>query len=193
MDEKQFWLGMLEDQVNKCTKCVLCETRNKVVFSDGNPLSPIMIVGEAPGADEDACGKPFVGRAGKLLDKWLQESGIARENVFICNIIKCRPPGNRKPSAAEISSCIGFFESQVEIIKPKAILLLGSVALCTLFGKDLKITELRGTKLEYKGISAIPTFHPAYVLRQFSQEKNEAVLSDIKLAFSCTTEGNKNG
>lgn len=150
--------------------CILKKTARNTVFSDGNPNSDIMIIGEAPGQEEDEQGKPFVGQSGKLLDNMLLSVGIKRSDVYISNIVFWRPPGNRTPSAEEISLCMPYVESHISFIKPKVLLLLGSVAVKSLLNTTDGISKLRGKKNIYKNIDVIPTFHPAYLLRSPGQK-----------------------
>lgn len=150
--------------------CILKKTARNTVFSDGNPNSDIMIIGEAPGQEEDEQGKPFVGQSGKLLDNMLLSVGIKRSDVYISNIVFWRPPGNRTPSAEEISLCMPYVESHISFIKPKILLLLGSVAVKSLLNTTDGISKLRGKKNIYKNIDVIPTFHPAYLLRSPGQK-----------------------
>ncbi len=151
--------------IGECTRCGLHKGRKNVVFGEGNADCEIMFIGEGPGADEDEQGRPFVGRAGRLLTKMINKMGFAREDVYIANIVKCRPPGNRNPSPEEAQTCIPFLKKQIEILQPKAIIVLGNVPLQNLFGVDLRITKARGKFLEYDGIKVMPTFHPSYLLR----------------------------
>jgi len=149
-----------------CTRCRLCEGRTQVVFSDGNSRGRLMVVGEAPGANEDRTGLPFVGAAGKLLDLLLASINLSRKtSVYICNVIKCRPPGNRNPSTDEISACAPYLRRQIEFVRPAAILAVGSFAAQLLSGKDNTIGELRGVVHEYQGIPLVVTYHPAALLR----------------------------
>lgn len=148
---------------NKC--CQLCRTRTNLVFGSGNPNAELMFVGEAPGRDEDLQGLPFVGRAGQLLTKIVESIGLKRSEVYICNILKCRPPDNRTPFPTEILACEPYLNRQINIIKPKAICALGKFAAQTLLKVQTPITQLRGRFYDYDGIKLIPTFHPAYLLR----------------------------
>lgn len=148
-----------------CTSCELHKTRNKSVFSRGNPDSKVVFVGEAPGADENEQGLPFVGRAGKLLDAMIVAMGFDRDDVYVCNICKCRPPDNRKPLPDEMSSCKPFLVQQLDIVAPKVIIALGATAVEGLLGPGLGITKRRGIWGEYNGIKVMPTFHPSYLLR----------------------------
>ena len=154
----------LKSAVAICSRCPLCRTRTNTVFGDGNEKAELMFVGEGPGADEDAQGLPFVGKAGELLTKMILAMGFARKEVYIGNIVKCRPPNNRTPEEEEIASCLPYIKRQIALIRPKVIVLLGATPLRGLF--DLTgITRLRGKFLDYGGIPAMPTFHPAYLLR----------------------------
>ena len=155
----------LEEVVKQCRKCRLCETRKNVVFGVGNREADIMFIGEGPGADEDAQGEPFVGKAGKLMNMAFDMLGVKREEVYIANIVKCRPPNNRNPQDDEAENCLDYLRNQVILIKPKIIVLLGSVALKNVLGKEYGITASRGKWLERKGILYMPTWHPAALLR----------------------------
>ena len=155
----------LEEVVKQCRKCRLCETRKNVVFGVGNREADIMFIGEGPGADEDTQGEPFVGKAGKLMNMAFDMLGIKREEVYIANIVKCRPPNNRNPQDDEAESCLDYLRNQVILVKPKIIVLLGSVALKNILGKEYGITASRGKWLERKGILYMPTWHPAALLR----------------------------
>lgn len=165
-------LAALEKIAKKCEKCVLAKTRANVVFGSGNPEASIVFVGEAPGADEDRQGLPFVGRAGKLLTDIIEKGlRIPRAQVYICNVLKCRPPGNRPPKLEEIVSCKPFLEKQIEIIHPKVICALGTFAAQTLLETTRPISSLRGQNLEWQGIPVVCTFHPAYLLRNPPEKK----------------------
>jgi DNA polymerase len=161
----------LEDEVRKCTKCGLHKNRTNTVFGKGPIDADILIIGEAPGREEDIQGKPFVGAAGQKLDEMLLASGIEARKVFITNAVKCRPPGNRNPEPYEIMKCNPYLVKQIEVIKPKIIVLLGNVALSLVTGEISGITKIRGKRLEYMSYPAIPTFHPAYVVRNPGSEK----------------------
>ncbi len=164
------WTG-LAGAVSSCRKCRLCETRRNTVFGEGNPHAELMFVGEGPGADEDAAGRPFVGRAGQLLDKMISAMTFTREEVYIANIVKCRPPGNRNPDPDEALVCIGYLKRQIELLQPKVIVCLGGVALSFLCRQAGGITRARGHWLDFSGIPVMPTFHPAYLLRQESAKR----------------------
>ena len=155
----------LEKECNKCEKCKLSSNRTNVVIGVGNKKAEVMFIGEGPGADEDVQGEPFVGRAGKLMNMALAGLGIKREDIYIANIVKCRPPGNRNPEAEEAESCLPYLYSQIKLIKPKKIVLLGSIALKNILGKEYGITASRGKWIEKDSISYLPTFHPAALLR----------------------------
>lgn len=166
-DDVRRRLQMLQDEVRSCTRCGLHETRNSTVFSRGSARSGVCFVGEGPGADEDAQGLPFVGAAGQLLDKMIIAMGFDRDDIYVCNIVKCRPPGNRKPEPAEMSACRDYLTEQLELLQPRVIVALGSVAVSGLLGLNMGITRLRGQWRLYRGlVPVMPTFHPAYLLRQ---------------------------
>ncbi len=155
----------LEASIVDCKKCKLCNNRQNIVFGVGNKNTSIMFIGEGPGADEDRLGEPFVGKAGKLMNLAFQAVGIKREDVYIANIVKCRPPNNRDPQDDEVSACINYLRNQVMLVKPKIIVLLGRIALQNILGKEYKITSSRGKWIEKKGIMYMPTWHPAALLR----------------------------
>ena len=163
-------LKQIEEVVKKCNKCKLCKTRKNTVFGEGNPNAKIMFIGEGPGADEDLQGEPFVGKAGKLMNQAFLGLGINREDIYIANIVKCRPPQNRTPESDEIEGCVEYLKKQIMIIKPDKIVLLGNVALKTVFGNEYNITSTRGRWIEKKGIIYMPTFHPAALLRDESKK-----------------------
>jgi DNA polymerase len=160
-------LAVLAEEVQACRRCGLAATRTNTVFARGNPEAKLCFVGEAPGADEDAQGLPFVGRAGQLLDRMIAAMGLDPANdVYICNIIKCRPPGNRRPEPVEIDTCIPYLHDQIANIEPKAIVALGNTAVAALLGTKLGITKVRGSWKLYRGrIPVMPTYHPSYLLR----------------------------
>lgn len=156
----------LKAQVAACTACALHEKRTQTVFGVGDKQADWLFVGEAPGQEEDAQGEPFVGQAGKLLDAMLASIQLKRgEDVYIANVVKCRPPGNRNPEASEAAACAPFLDAQIDLIQPKLIVALGKVAAIRLLGRDASITSLRGQTLAYRGIPLIITYHPAYLLR----------------------------
>lgn len=158
-------LDALRDTALGCPRCRLAETRQHVVFGEGNPRAELLVVGEAPGADEDRTGRPFVGRAGKLLDLLLGAAGFAREEVYICNVLKCRPPGNRNPRPEEVEACSPYLLRQVELIGPRAIVAFGTFPAQTLLQSTESIGKLRGRVHDYQGVPLIPTYHPAALLR----------------------------
>jgi len=165
-------LPVIASEVATCTKCALAATRTNTVFSRGNPEAKICFIGEAPGADEDAQGIPFVGRAGQLLDKMIQAMGLdPAKDVYVCNIIKCRPPGNRRPEPDEVATCIPYLHEQIAQIDPKVIVALGNTAVAALLGTKLGITKVRGSWKLYRGkIPVMPTYHPSYLLRPSAQQ-----------------------
>ena len=166
-------LASLNKVVKKCKKCNLHKTRQNTVFGEGDPDSDIMIIGEAPGREEDEVGRPFIGRAGKLLNEFLKSIGLNRDLVFIVNTIKCRPPDNRDPEIVEINACSDYLDQQINIIKPKVLVLLGKVAANRLLGEDIPMSELRLKKffIDKYDIPIIVFYHPAYILRSPSQKK----------------------
>ncbi|MHC4624082.1 MAG: uracil-DNA glycosylase [Planctomycetota bacterium] len=184
--EKAKELERIADEVRECCKCGLGSSRTNAVPGEGNPNARIMFVGEAPGADEDAQGRPFVGRAGQLLDKVIEACGLKRGDVFIGNILKCRPPENRDPRPEEIISCLPYLQRQIEIIEPEVIVALGAHAARTLLNTNKPIGQLRGHFHEYyTGIGRPPTklmatYHTAYLLRNYSQENRKRVWEDMK-------------
>jgi len=186
--EKADALGAMDEQeVRLCRKCPLCQSRTHTVFGEANPDADLVIVGEGPGQDEDLSGRPFVGRAGKLLDKMIAAMGLDREKVFICNVVKCRPPNNRTPTPEEVSSCWGYLVRQLQIIAPKCIVTLGNPSTRALLGTRTGITQMRGHWAALPdigeglaGIPVMPTFHPAYVLRQYTPENRGKVWSDLQ-------------
>ncbi len=173
MSEFENKLEEVKKRANACTKCPLHKTRNNVVFSGGVPNDKLMLIGEAPGFNEDMQGSPFVGRAGQLLDKILESVGFSREkNIYICNTIKCRPPENRNPEQAEKDACREFLDAQIEILKPKIILICGAVALHSMLGMQGGITKVRGKWFEGPhGSKMMPIFHPSYLLRNPSHKE----------------------
>jgi len=158
-------LDGLDREINTCLKCSLGHTRTNFVFGVGNPRATLLLIGEAPGADEDAQGEPFVGRAGQLLNKILEAINFRRQDVYICNILKCRPPGNRKPTADEVDQCLPYLQKQIQLVKPRLIVCLGLTAVENLLGTTESLTALRGRVLRYEGIPLVVTYHPAALLR----------------------------
>jgi uracil-DNA glycosylase len=178
----------LKQQVLVCTKCLLHQGRTQTVFGSGSDSADWMLIGEAPGAEEDRQGKPFVGRAGKLLNSMLHAIGLDREQVFIANILKCRPPNNRDPSAAEVSCCEAYLRQQIIYIKPKIILALGRIAAQNLLKTDTPIGRMRGKVYQYSdlGIPLVVTYHPAYLLR--SPREKRKTWQDLQLALKLYNE-----
>ena len=168
----------LEKSCKNCNKCELCKTRNNVVIGDGKKDANVMLIGEGPGADEDAQGIPFVGRAGKLMNMAFAGLGIKREELYIANVVKCRPPGNRNPEKEEADACYEFIEAQIKLVNPKVIVLLGSVALKNVLGEDYGITKARGQWVEKDKILYLPTFHPAALFRD--ENKKIDFWNDLK-------------
>jgi DNA polymerase len=162
----------LDERIRRCRSCSLGSKRLQAVPGEGPPRTPIMVVGEGPGEEEDRTGRPFVGPAGELLTKMLLAIDLPREQVFIGNVVKCRPPGNRNPVPEELQACLPFLKEQVQIIRPRLLVALGGVAARTLSGSERKISELRGKSFAFEGCPVIPTYHPAYLLRspQFKRE-----------------------
>jgi uracil-DNA glycosylase family 4 len=165
-------LRAIREDIGDCTRCKLSQQgRKQIVFGVGNPKADLMFIGEAPGADEDIKGEPFVGRAGQLLTNMIKAMGVTREDVYIANIIKCRPPGNRQPERDECETCSPFLMRQIEVIKPKAIVALGAVAAKTLLAVSAPMAELRGRWFDFKGTKLAVTYHPAFLLRDPRQKK----------------------
>ncbi len=169
----------LENSIINCNKCNLCSKRTNIVFGEGDKNADIMFIGEAPGEEEDLSGIPFVGRAGRIMNMAFEGIGINRENVYIANIVKCRPPENRNPHVDESVACLDYLRNQVMLVKPKVIVILGSVALNNIIGEEYKITRVRGKWFEKKGILYLPTWHPSAVLRD--EEKKITFWNDLKL------------
>ena len=166
--------------VKPCTLCRLCETRKNTVFGEGDADARIFFIGEGPGENEDIQGRPFVGRAGELLNKMIAGMGLRREQVFIANIVKCRPPDNRVPAPDEVATCTPYLIRQLEIIHPKVIVTLGLPAAKYMLDSRLSMGKLRGQWHNWRGIKLMPTFHPAYLLRSYTEENRAAVWSDLK-------------
>ena len=165
-------LQSLEKEVSSCVTCRLCKTRKQTVFADGSSGARIMFIGEAPGADEDAQGVPFVGRAGQLLTRMIEDGmGLPRSAVYIANVLKCRPPENRNPEPDEIAACRGYLEKQIDLVKPEVLVALGKFAAHFLLETEEGITRMRGKWGSYRGIPVMPTLHPSYLLRQPAQKK----------------------
>ena len=187
MEDGAAALAAVRDFIGLCTRCKLSGLgRKTVVFGTGDPNADLMFVGEAPGADEDEQGVPFVGRAGQLLTKIIEAIGMRRDDVYIANVIKCRPPGNRNPEPDEVATCEPFLAQQIDIVKPRVIVALGTFAAHLLLRTDAPISRIRGVVHQYRGASLIPTFHPAYLLR--SPEKKREVWDDMKKVRALLTE-----
>lgn len=169
----------LEEEIKDCNKCKLCQTRTNIVFGVGNKKARVMFIGEGPGADEDRLGEPFVGKAGQLMNKAFDALEINREEVYIANVVKCRPPNNRNPEQDETDGCLDYLRNQVLLVKPKIIILLGSIALKNILGQEYNITSSRGKWIEKKDIWYMPTFHPAALLRD--DTKKIDFWKDLKL------------
>jgi len=181
VSKKDEALAAIRDDIGDCTRCKLHTGRKNIVFGVGNPESPLMFVGEGPGADEDEQGIPFVGRAGGLLTQIITAMGYERDAVYIANIVKCRPPGNRAPEPDEIAACGPFLRRQIEAIKPRVIVALGSTAAQALLGTTQPISRLRGRFHDLDGVRVMPTFHPSYLLRTPSAKRD--VWEDMKLVM----------
>lgn len=177
--ERLVTLEAIREELGDCQRCQLGALRKNLVFGVGSSRAALVFVGEAPGADEDREGEPFVGRAGELLTKIIEAMGLNRQDVYICNILKCRPPGNRNPEAREIAACEPFLIRQLQAIAPRVICALGTFAAQTLLKKDIPITALRGRFHTYAGINVMPTYHPAYLLRNPSAKK--LVWEDVQM------------
>jgi uracil-DNA glycosylase family 4 len=158
-------LALVRENLGECTRCRLHKQRNKIVFGVGNPRAELVFVGEGPGHDEDAQGLPFVGRAGKLLTQMIEAMGLQREDVYICNVVKCRPPENRKPEDDEVATCSPYLYRQLDVIRPKAIVCLGAVAAQTLLKTIDPISRFRGNWFDFRNTKLLATYHPAYLLR----------------------------
>lgn len=178
-------VATIRAEVTACTRCGLCPGRTKVVPGEGSPTPEIVFIGEAPDSDEDQQGRPFVGEAGALLDKMIAAMGFQRDQVYLCNAVKCRPPGNRMPEANELDACHPFLMAELSVLRPKVICTLGNIPLRALFGHQTAgITRMRGQRLEWQGIPVYPTFHPSYLLRNEAAKKPawedlKAVLAEI--------------
>jgi DNA polymerase len=166
-------------EIGDCRRCTLSESRSRIVFGQGSPGARLMFIGEGPGQEEDRAGEPFVGAAGQLLTRVIQAMNLTREAVYIANVVKCRPPGNRVPEPVEIATCLPFLERQIAAVRPDLICLLGACAAQSLLRTAEPISRLRGRFFEFRGIRVMPTFHPAYLLR--NPEKKREVWEDMKL------------
>jgi DNA polymerase len=180
-DQKAIALSLLDTtEVRGCTKCRLSQTRTNTVFGEGDPSADIFFIGEGPGENEDLQGRPFVGRAGELLNKMIQGMGLKRQQVFIANIVKCRPPQNRVPAPDEVQTCTPYLVRQLEIIRPKVIVTLGLPSAKYMLNTKMPMGRLRGQWHDWRGIKLMPTFHPAYLLRAYTDENRAMVWSDLR-------------
>ncbi len=185
-------LDELREILGECKRCPLHAGRNKVVFGEGSPRAELLFVGEGPGEDEDRIGRPFVGEAGRLLTRIIDAMGLSRSDVYICNVMKCRPPRNRNPEVPEIAACLPFLRRQIDLVKPKVICTLGRVAGEELLGKTFTVTRDRGAWYEYGGVPVMPTFHPAYLLRNPAAKRH--VWEDVqKVMKRLVPGGGKHG
>jgi DNA polymerase len=178
--DKSAKLREIAEELRNCSKCGLRATCRNTVPGEGNPDARLMFIGEAPGEDEDRQGRPFVGRAGKLLDKIIAAMGLKREDVFIANVLKCRPPGNRTPTPLEAATCWKHLKKQIETIRPEVICCLGAPAAKQILNTKMGIGQLRGKWHDYEGIPVMPTYHPAYLLRSYTPENRRRVWDDCK-------------
>ena len=184
-------LAGVREELGECTRCPLHRTRKTIVFGEGSAKARLVFVGEAPGEEEDNQGRPFVGRAGQLLTKIIEAMKMRREEVYICNILKCRPPGNRNPAPGEIATCEPFLVKQLESIRPKVVCALGTFAARTLLKTDVAISLLRGNFHRYHDIPLMPTYHPAYLLRNPSQKRQ--VWEDVQKIMKMLTKSKGEG
>ncbi len=174
-------LQMIREEIGDCTRCALHKGRNKLVFADGDPNARLMFVGEGPGADEDAQGLPFVGRAGQLLSNMIAAMGLKREQVYIANVVKCRPPGNRTPEPEEANTCTPFLFRQIDVVRPQVLVALGATAATYLLGHRQPLAGLRGRVHAFRGMQLIVTYHPAFLLRDPRQKKE--AWADLQIAM----------
>jgi DNA polymerase len=177
-------LQVVRLELGECTRCKLSSQRQHIVYGVGSPDAPLVFVGEAPGSDEDRTGEPFVGAAGQLLTKMIIAMGLSREQVYICNILKCRPPGNRTPLPNEAANCRSFLERQIDLVKPKFICALGGCAAQNLLNSTFPIGKLRGRFHDFRGIPVLVTYHPAYLLPHRSPDKKRDVWEDMKMLLA---------
>jgi uracil-DNA glycosylase family 4 len=183
-EKRRRLIALDENEVRGCTKCRLCETRTNTVFGNGSHDAKLFFIGEGPGENEDLQGKPFVGRAGETLNKWIAAMGLQREQVFVANIVKCRPPGNREPAPDEVATCTPYLQRQLEIIRPQVIVTLGKPSAQYMLQSKLSMGRLRGQWHAWRGIKLMPTYHPAYVIRQYTYETRAAVWSDLQMVMA---------
>jgi DNA polymerase len=171
---------MDDEEVKGCPKCDLCQTRTHTVFGEGDADARLMFIGEAPGENEDLQGRPFIGKAGELLNKMINGMGLARDEVYIVNIVKCRPPDNRVPSSDEVATCTPYLERQIELVRPAVIVTLGLPSSQYMLQTRTPMGKMRGQWHAWRGIALMPTYHPAYLLRNYTKETREAVWSDLQ-------------
>jgi DNA polymerase len=176
-------LALDQNAVKVCNRCRLCEQRTNTVFGEGDADARIFFIGEGPGENEDLQGRPFVGRAGELLNKWIAAMGLKREQVYIANIVKCRPPGNREPAPDEVATCTPYLQQQLEIIRPPVIMTLGKPAAQHMLSTKNSMGRLRGQWHAWRGMKLMPTYHPAYVLRNYTYDTRAAVWSDLQMVM----------
>jgi DNA polymerase len=181
LDDREAALRVIREDIGDCTRCALHKGRNKIVFADGSAHARLMFVGEGPGADEDAQGLPFVGRAGQLLNNMIAAMGLKREEVYIANVVKCRPPGNRTPEPEEANTCSQFLFRQIDVVKPQVLVALGATAATYLLGQRQPLAGLRGRVHAWRGMQLIVTYHPAYLLRDPRQKKE--AWADLQIAM----------
>ncbi len=179
LQQRRETLEAIRSDLGACRRCPLCDRRRHIVFGVGNPEAQLVFVGEGPGRDEDLRGEPFVGAAGELLNRIIQAIKLTRDQVYIANIVKCRPQGNRNPEPGEIATCLPFLERQLKAVNPRFIVALGKVAAQTLLGRQEPITRLRGKFYDYHGIQLLPTYHPAYLLRNPAAKRD--VWADMQM------------
>lgn len=180
-EDREAALRIIREDIGDCTRCALHSGRNKLVFADGSPYARLMFVGEGPGADEDAQGLPFVGRAGQLLNNMITAMGLSREEVYIANVVKCRPPGNRTPEPEEANTCMPFLWRQIDVVRPEVLVALGATAATYLLGQRQPLAGLRGRIHSVRGLRLIVTYHPAYLLRDPRQKKE--AWADLQIAM----------
>jgi uracil-DNA glycosylase len=180
-EDREAALRIIREDLGECTRCPLHKGRNKLVFADGSPYARLMFVGEGPGADEDAQGLPFVGRAGQLLNNMISAMGLKREEVYIANVVKCRPPGNRTPEPEEANTCMPFLLRQIDVVRPEVLVALGATAATYLLGQRQPLAGLRGRVHSVRGTRLIVTYHPAYLLRDPRQKKE--AWADLQIAM----------
>lgn len=182
-------LEQVRIELGACQRCRLAAGRTQIVFGDGDPDADLMLIGEGPGEQEDRTGLPFVGRAGELLTQMIEKGlAIPRSCVYICNIVKCRPPNNRTPLIDEVAACRTVLDAQIDAVQPKVILALGKPATSLLLDRDVAISRVRGTWQEYRGFPVMPTYHPAFLLRQYTAENRRQVWEDLKQALARARE-----